>query len=210
MPTPEDVTKERTLFSLYRLSYKFPPNKFNQKIASAIFLLLAVYCYFLWDNPSTLLVLFRKLVEIGLAFSSSILGFLVAGFTIYITVTNIALFAEIARKPYEDGHEESLFKYSLSAFIVAFAHYVSYLFACIFSVLFLMQGGLLSTLLIKMHKIQCLLPYMAFIKKMGIAVLLACFGTWTAYLVLVLKSFIFNIYAVVTIAVRTHMEKESN
>lgn len=209
MLTPEDVTKEGTLFALYRLSYKFPPNRFNQIVATTIFLLLAVYCYLLWDNPSTLLFLFRKLVDIGLSFSSSILGFLVAGFTIYITVTNIVLFAEMAEKPYEDDHDESLFKYSLSAFMIAFAHYVSYLFTCIFSVLFLMQGGLLSSLYVEMSKIPCILPYMEFIRRMGIAVLLVCFGTWTAYLALVLKSFIFNIYAVVTIAVRTHMEEGS-
>ena len=203
-----DVTKEKSLSALYLLSYSFPPDRFNRSISGFIFLLLGCYCYLLWDSPHVLLVLFRRLVEIGLTFSTSILGFLIAGFTIFITVTKIQLFAKMARMPYE-GSDISFFKYISSAFVFAFVHYVSYLFFCIFCEIFLMPQGLVSATYFVIQSNQCLTTYAPIIKKISASMLVTVFGIWSLYLVLLLKSFIFNIYAVVTIVVRWHMEGES-
>lgn len=200
-PKPEDLTKEKSLLALWLVSFKFPYSRFNVAITACVALALARYCQLSWDRPDVILSTFRKLEATGLAFSTSILGFLVAGFTIFVTISRIDMFLMMARmeKP-KTG--ESFLKYNLSAFIVAFAHYISYIFFCLMAELFFQPSGIISVSVANAATYPMLAGHIPLVHKVGASSLLVLLGTWTSYLVLLLKSFIFNIYEVTVTSIR--------
>lgn len=199
-PKLSDITREKTLLALWITSFKFAQRRFNYVVTAAIALALARYCQLDWDQPQTLMAAFRKIEGTGFSFATSILGFLVAGFTVFVTVIRIDMFLTMARM--EKGSTgESVLKYNLSAFIVTFVHYTSYIFVCVISELFLQPGGLAAVALTNAQTYPSLAPWVSLAHRLCAATLLVTFGTWTAYLVLLLKSFIYNVYQVTTVSV---------
>ena len=136
----------------------------------------------------------------GFSFATSILGFLVAGFTVFVTVIRIDMFLTMARTE-KANTGESVLKYNLSAFIVTFVHYTSYIFVCLMSELFLQPGGLATVAFANAQTYPNLAPWAPLAHSLGATALLVTFGAWTAYLVLLLKSFIYNVYQVTTVSV---------
>jgi hypothetical protein len=199
-PTRTDITREKTLFALWRTASRFPKRKFNWIMTAIIGLLLIRYSMLMWEQPDVLLLLFRKIESTGFTFATSILGFLVAGFTVFVTVTRLDMFLKMA-KVEKQGTGESVLKYNLSAFIVTFVHYVCYLFACLLCELFLQPNGLASVAYQNGLTYPNLANWLPDARK-GVAVfLLVGFGSWTVYLVMLLKSFIYNVYQVTTTSV---------
>ncbi len=206
-PTRADITREKTLFALWRTASKFPKRKFNWIIAACIGLLLARYSALMWEQPDTLWLLFRKIESTGFTFATSILGFLVAGFTVFVTVTRLEMFLKMAKtEKSETG--ESVLKYNLSAFIVTFVHYVCYLFACLLCELFLQPNGLASVAYQNALTYPNLATFLPDVRTSVAAFLLVSFGSWTVYLVMLLKSFIYNVYQVTTTSVAYEWKQE--
>jgi hypothetical protein len=206
-PTRADITREKTLFALWRTASKFPKRKFNWIIAACIGLLLARYSALMWEQPDTLWLLFRKIESTGFTFATSILGFLVAGFTVFVTVTRLDMFLKMA-KAEKSGTGESVLKYNLSAFIVTFVHYVCYLFACLLCELFLQPNGLASVAYQNALTYPNLATFLPDVRTSVAAFLLVSFGSWTVYLVMLLKSFIYNVYQVTTTSVAYEWKQE--
>jgi hypothetical protein len=206
-PSASDLTREKTLFALWRTAFKFPRRAFNWIVTACVALLLARYCALVWDQPQTIMALFRKVETTGLSFATSILGFLVAGFTVFVTVTRIDMFLEMAKRE-KRGTGESHLKYNLSAFIVAFVHYVSYVFACLMCELFMQPGGLASVAVANARLYPNLASLVPKAQPWVASALLVAFGSWTAYLVMQLKSFIYNVYQVTTTSVAYEWVKE--
>jgi hypothetical protein len=196
-PSPADLTREKTLFGLWRTSFRFRQRPFNFIITATVAVLLMRYCSLVWDQPQTILAALRKMEGTGLAFATSILGFLVAGFTVFVTVTRIDMFLEMAKRE-KPGTGESYLKYNLSAFIVAFVHYVCYIFFCLMCELFMQPGGLASVAIANARSYPSLARVLQVAQPWIVSVLFVAFGTWTMYLVLQLKSFVFNVYQVTT------------
>lgn len=199
-PKSSDLTREKTLLALWRTSFKFGQRRFNYVVAAVVAIALARYCQLDWDQPQTLMAAFRKIEGSGFSFATSILGFLVAGFTVFVTVIRIDMFLMMARTE-KANTGESVLKYNLSAFIVTFVHYTTYIFVCLMSELFLQPGGLATVAFANAQTYPCLAPWAPLAHSLGSATLLVSFGTWTAYLVLLLKSFIYNVYQVTTVSV---------
>lgn len=199
-PKSSDLTREKTLLALWRTSFKFAQRRFNYVLAAVVAIALARYCQLDWDQPQTLMAAFRKIEGTGFSFATSILGFLVAGFTVFVTVIRIDMFLTMARM--EKGKTgESVLKYNLSAFIVTFVHYTSYIFVCVISELFLQPGGLATVAFANAQTYPFFAPWAPLAHSLCAATLLVVFGSWTAYLVLLLKSFIYNVYQVTTVSV---------
>lgn len=207
-PEPDDLGREKTVLALYLLGRKFPHSKFNRRVALAVGVTLAYFCYLQWDNAQILSASLRKFAEVGLSFSTSILGFLIAGFTVFVTVTKLDIFVTMAKIEYESTGESYL-KYNLVQFMLVFSHYIAYLFFCICFVLFSQQQGLVSILI---GKALVAMPY-AWIGiltyKAPVSVVLVIFGAWSAYLVLLLKSFVYNTFQVITTTVRWELESQN-
>ena len=199
-PKSSDLTREKTLLALWRTSFKFPQRPFNGVATLIVAIALVTYCHLAWNEPQTLMAAFRKIQGSGMSFATSILGFLVAGFTVFVTVIRIDMFLTMARIE-KLGTGESVLKYNLSAFIVTFVHYTSYIFFCLMSELFLQSGGLATISFANARTQPLLAPWVSLVHSLVATVLLVGFGAWTAYLVLLLKSFIYNVYQVTTVSV---------
>lgn len=206
---PADLTKEKSLFDLYLLSYKFPTSRFNLGIAIFAFVATAIYCYFTGNNFPALVKFYKDTIDIGLSFSTAILGFLVAGFTIFATVSNPDVFVKMASTEYENTGESYL-KYNLTQFALVFCHYASYVFICILIKIFASDGTLVRglTQLAINFDLASAGSLSTFSRYLLIAVaIFLC--TWTVYLVMLLKSFIFNTFTAVTTMVRWEMQAQS-
>ena len=199
-PKPSDLTREKTLLALWLTSFKFDQRRFNYVVAAAVALGLARYCQLDWDQPQALMAAFRKIEGTGFSFATSILGFLVAGFTVFVTVIRIVMFLLMAKMEKPDTGE-SFLKYNLSAFVVTFVHCTSYIFVCVLSELILQPGGLATVAMANARTYPELARWAVDVKSLCSSTLPVGFGTWTAYLVLLLKSFIYNVYQVTTTSV---------
>lgn len=199
-PKFSDLTREKTLLALWRTAFKFPQRRFNYVLTAVVAVALARYCQLDWDRPQTLMAAFRRIEGSGFSFATSILGFLVAGFTVFVTIIRIDMFLTMARTE-KANTGESVLKYNLSAFIVTFVHYTSYIFVCLMTELFLQPGGLATVAFANAQTYPYLTPWAPLAHSLCAAALLVTFGAWTAYLVLLLKSFIYNVYQVTTVSV---------
>jgi hypothetical protein len=196
---PQELTREKDLFSLYKLSFKFPGSKFNRVVTLMTAAALVTLVWLTRTNVDNLSVSVRAVFAFGNATVPSILGFLVAGFTIFVTVTKAEIFVYMAKRPYRDTGE-SFLKYNLTAFVLAFTHYLGYLFCLVIVVLFGQPNSPLITLVKRLFAPYIVGDTPAYNLLLG-GVFVA-FGTWTIYLVLLLKSFVYNTYQVVTTTVR--------
>jgi hypothetical protein len=86
---PDKLLKEKNLLDIYQSSRgRLSINRFNIILTWFVFSLLVVYVSTTPENPTLIAEKVRKLVELGFSFSSGILGFLIAGFTIFATVND--------------------------------------------------------------------------------------------------------------------------
>lgn len=208
IPEPDDLGREKTVLALYLLGRKFPHSKFNRRVTLVVALALTAFCYLQWDNVPALSVVLRKYAEIGLSFSTSILGFLIAGFTVFVTVTKLDIFVTMAKVEFESSGESYL-KYNLVQFMLVFSHYIAYLFICICFALFAQQQGLLSILIGKALSATDCAWKVGLIYKAPVSMALVVFGAWNIYLVLLLKSFVYNTFQVITTTVRWELESQN-
>ena len=121
-PTPKDLTREKSLFALWRLSFKFGQSRFNLITALLVSALIFRFVWLVPDHSELITGQLRRLVTAGIALAPSTLGFLIAGFTVFVTVIRIDVFLAMAQKE-KSNTGESFLKYNLSPFMVVFVHY---------------------------------------------------------------------------------------
>lgn len=195
------------MWKLYRLSFSFPVSKFNIGVFLICFVGLMIFGLIYRESIPVLSATIRAILGFGIGIAPSILGFLVAGFTIFATVTKTELFEFMATKQYKNTNHSYL-KYNMSAFMVAFCHYITYLILCAFLVIFAQPLGPLILAIKYCSKLSN--DYLGFEFYSGILIIfLSIFGAWTVYLLMLLKSFIFNTYHVLITSVQwSLLEKE--
>jgi hypothetical protein len=203
---PSSLTREKTLLSLYALSFKFPGSWFNRSLTLAALLLTGLWSWHLRASPERLFAQFRRVTEIDFAFATSILGFLIAGFTIFVSITKVDIFVEMAKREYQ-ATGESFLKYNLNAFMLAFIHYIAFVFVCLCVQLFGQSGGPAAYILDLATNTYP--EFDAAVRGVLASTLLTLMCAWSVYVVLLLKSFIYNTYQVVTTVVRWEMERPS-
>lgn len=203
--TPAQLTEEKSLLQLYKLTYSFPVSRFNILSTGCVGICCAVYLSLAHPGGTEAAALLKETLKLGISLVPSILGFLIAGFTVFVTVTKPGVFSAMAKKEFENSGQSYL-KYNLSAFMLAFAHYVAYLGACVLLIYFGQPNGPLTQIA----------RWAAFLISNNVsgtynvllsvcAIAIAC---WTWYLVMLLKSFIYNVYQVVVTSVRWDLEEE--
>lgn len=197
---PARLSDEKSMWQMYLLSYSFPTSKINVGVFVACFVSLVVFGFLVGDNNSILISMTRAILSFGVSLAPSILGFLVAGFTIFVTVTRADLFEYMAIVRYGKSRHSYL-KYNMSAFMLAFCHYIAYLIFCAVLTVFAQPGGPVGIL---MKALDEFLRANYGIRFYGFAVILlmSFLGAWTVYLLMLLKSFIYNTYQVLTTTVR--------
>ncbi|MBR7990748.1 hypothetical protein KDX04_33445 [Burkholderia cenocepacia] len=201
----KDLEKEKSLWQLYRLARNIPRSRSEIAIMSVGAILMLGYVLSTYADYPDILNQVRSIVSDGLNFVASILGFLVAGFTIFVTITKTEVFVAMAKKRHSVFEGLTWFKYSMAVFMYVFAHYFAFIVVAYVVKICLAVGG--PAHLARM----LLLKYWIYADRLvwGVtAGLLVSLFLWMLHLVLLLKGFIYNIYAVVTTVVRWELEQE--
>ena len=196
----EDITKERSLWDIYVQVRRLGSSWFNRLSTGAVFVLLVLYLIYAGESAHTVAEKVRSFSEFGLNFVAAILGFLLAGFTIFFTVSKMDLFMLMAKIEHRPTKITWL-KYSFFTFMDVFIVYISFLSLCVLIKLFASSNGFLTVILKHIGSPEIT-------KKIIASIGLIVIGTWLFYLVISLKSFIFNIYHIAMTAIRWEVEKK--
>lgn len=195
-----DLTSEKSLWDVYKLSRRILPNKFQVSIVVTVTVLLALNSFILTDDNSVVLNDVRKWAEMGFNFSITTLGFLIAGFTIFATLSKPKMMLAMMDHINKETGLPTL-KYNFFAFMKVFIAYILFSFLFLTIVLFGQKGGVLGNVI-------DLLPHSSCIKLILIKTFYAIVGGSFVYLLLLLKSFVFNIYAIVMNFLRWEYHQE--
>lgn len=202
---PSDLTREIGLLEIYKASRsKLPRSRINNFSTILVFSVLSIYAIFSSETSTQLLEKIRKWSELGFGFSAGILGFLIAGFTIFATVSDKSLFTEMARQPKGDTGLSYL-KYNFFALMYVFIVYLSFAILCLLIQLLGGTSGFLSMII----KLVTSDLYFEDVKRVISGFGVVVVGTWFFYCLILLQSFIFNIYHIVMTAIRWQLQNEA-
>lgn len=151
--------------------------------------MLGCNAFLLEPNVGVLLNDTRKWAALGLSFSITTLGFLIAGFTIFATLSRPNMMLAMMDHINEKTGLPTL-KYNFFSFMKVFIAYIFFSLFYLFVVLFGQDGGFLSNVVRFIPDSDCVRVGMI---QMGYIIS----GVSFVYLILLLKSFVFNIYATV-------------
>lgn len=195
---PKNFTKEKSLWAIFLQSRRIPTNKFNV-ITTALVLVLSISTVWLSPQPAGQTAQFvREGAALGFNASLAVLGFLVAGFTIFATISNPNMLVRMGGMRHADSGLSWL-KHTFFVLIRVFIYYLSFTVFCFFIIFFGAESGLLVSVLE-------FAPYPNEIKFVLIKGAFVLLVSWQYFLLVQLKSFIFNIYHSVVAALRWRAE----
>jgi len=185
----EDLTKEKSLWDVFKLSLNIEPSNIQFSILTITALLLYSNAFFLEDDITILLKNIREWAKMGFNFSITTLGFLITGFTIFATLAKPKMLLTMMDH-YNEKYKMPTLKYNLIVFMKVFIGYIFLSIIYILIIILGQEGGFISNLfshfsVINTYKICIIKASYVFI------------GTSFMYLLLLLKNFIFNIYATI-------------
>ncbi|MFT2098278.1 hypothetical protein ACMUMQ_07995 [Marinomonas sp. 2405UD66-6] len=186
---PNDLTKEKSIFDIFKKTIKIRVSKFHKLIIISIFIISSLGSYFLKITPDQI----RHLSEIGFNFGMTTLGFLIAGFTIFTTLAKPEMMLSMMNHQNEKYKIPTL-KYNLFVFMKVFIHFIFFTFLYLSVIAFGQSGGLVSKL------IFIITPYIS--KNIILCILYTIIVCSLFHLLLSLKTFIFNTYAIVMSTLR--------
>lgn len=198
----QDLLREKSLWAVYVRSRSIPFSRLNN--AAGAIVGVAVWVASCWsENLADVADHLSALAVLAFNTSISLLGFLLAGFSFFATVSDKSMFCRMA----EVQHKESglsYLKYNFYVFMRVFFEY-SVVAVVSFLLVVLLQPNSGTRLIftrflnatlspqVKIYVLSCALGLMA--------------GSFT-YLLLQLKSFIFNVFHVVMTSIRWALEDE--
>jgi hypothetical protein len=194
----DDLTSEKKLWDVYIASRRIPLSRFNFITTTIVFFLLVVNSWLTTQPINETINVVRQLADAGLSVTLSTLGFLLAGFTIFATVSQPSLSLRMA----EISHPKSglsYLKHNYFIFLRVFIYYLIFSIFCLCIIMFGHKGGLISLLVSyspSPDKVQFT------VVKISYVIIL----TGYYFLIMQLKSFIFNIYHAVMTSLRWKAE----
>ncbi len=185
----DDLLKEKSLWEVYKLSWKLP---FPYFIVITPFLFgITVFIFGVSTEVTNSEIIFsiRSVLDLGFTFTSTIFGFLIAGFTIFASLTQKKLFVGIAKIKMPDSDLNWL-KGTFAVFMHAFAHFSAFLSLTIFIHLISQKNGIADWIFSNVITVNCN------VQRYLLVAIFATLSAWLFYLTLLLSRFIFNIYHV--------------
>jgi hypothetical protein len=181
----EALLKEKNLWQVYRASRAIPDSKFNWIVSILAFIIFGFYAIAARDLAA-MHQLLLKLAELGFNSAISLLGFLIAGFTIFGSLAKPELLLTMLRFT----HKESGLSYLKYNFFTLIRTFIYFLIFAVFQLLVVVLGqrdGVISELVILEPILGQMLPLIlrgAFVLSVVL---------WTVAF-LQLKSFVFNVH----------------
>jgi hypothetical protein len=198
----EELFEEHSLLDVYRISRLTPANGLNVAVSLTVFFVCCTYCVVVGQDQTNVLAILRQVTSDAIAFAASVLGFLIAGFTIFVT-TRPEVFLIMARIPHKAG--VSYLKYNISVFMLVFIHYLCFTIVCMVLRVFFVTNGPAELFL---HSLPVTEEAARAAKNYGIAIIFTLFVTWLFYILMLLKSFIFNVYHVLMTGIALTIDDE--
>lgn len=195
---PKELTRENKLWDIYLASRRIPFSRFNFISTLVVFILLVLNAAFSREVLPDTISLVRDMASSGFAISLSTLGFLLAGFTIFATVSQPSLSLNMAAVINEKSGLSYL-KHNYFIFLRVFIYYVVFSIFSLSIIIFGHSGGLIATIINLSPNPD---PLRFFIVKAAYVLLF----TGYYFLIMQLKSFIFNIYSSVMTSLRWKAE----
>ncbi|EJN6717050.1 hypothetical protein NQO50_003401 [Vibrio vulnificus] len=184
-----ELTKEKSLWDVYKECKKLPTNNWHTAILLVVALLLFANAFALEANHSVILRNVRDWAALGFNFSITTLGFLIAGFTIFATLSKPKMMLAMMEHTNPESGLKTL-KYNFFAFMKVFIAYIGAAMLFVFVVIFGQSGGLASNIVEYLPNANC-------VKLVAIKTMYVYLGTTFVYLLLLLATFVYNIYAIV-------------
>ncbi len=197
-PVRSELTKEKNLWQIYRASRKIPGSRFNNCVAVVSAIILSFYAFTSTEPQADLVERVLKWSEFGFSSALNILAFLLAGFTVFATITRQDLMIALADHTHEQSGLSYL-KYNLFLFYRVFVYLLAFAFFCICIYVFCPKNGA-ATLIVGKHLSEA-------VKQMIVKVGIVLIGSGFVAMLLELQSFVFNIYHVVMTSIRWSAEE---
>lgn len=202
----KEIFKQKSLWQVYRLSRQTIPRGRGNRVVflTCLSLLAPLSAWIAWKGPRYFSLnetaeWVLLLADTGFVFSIGILGFLIAGFSIFASITKPELFIALAQIPYKDGKINRL-QFVFFNFLNVFSVYLALLAASVVVQLFFSQPSPVTLL---GQYIMSKYPVLGFATN-GIA--FAGFALLFVDAFLRLKSFIWNLYQTVLVSIATEHE----
>jgi hypothetical protein len=200
-----DLLEEKSLWEVFKKSPGVFASKFNLTVTICVAALSLLWsAATVWGVRANLITQIelistaRAWAVFGATFSSTILGFLIAGFTVFATTMRIGLFVQLAQIPAPVPNSSiSRLKFIFFNFINAFVHYVAYLSASVLVVFLSSAGGIASIIFRQLDQ------FYDFGRVLLLASFFVGYSTWTAVVLLKLKSFVWNVYGGIMFSIAT-------
>ncbi len=190
----EELLREKNLIDVYRAARVLPVSAINQIISAGVFVALLLYVALTGEGYPVLADKVRSIADYGFGFSTSMLSFLIAGFTIYLSVTKSELLVFLATTRNENSGLPEL-KHVAFMFMRTMANFMIFCILCVAIKLFGSSSGLISL------AVELFATDPAFVKLWLARIALVVVGTGLVHMLMLLQSFVFNIYHTAMLAV---------
>lgn len=196
----ERLTEDRSLAQVYRKARKVASSRWNTGVGWIVFLALGAVmtAYACWGDPAAVeswtVTGIRQIAETGFAFTSAILGFLIAGFAIFAGVTKPEVFVLLGKLDHPTFGVSQL-QFIFYNFLLVFIHFIGFLAVCVFVDVLLHPGGALTGVVTSM---------LSFVPNARTHVLVLGYSAlagWLGFLLMLLKSFVWNLYQTIIVSI---------
>lgn len=196
----EELTAESSLWQVYLMTGKIKGSRFNYYTTAVIALLLLFNSIF-FSSEKILIFSIHSWASMGFNFTVTTLGFLITGFTIFATLNKPNMLLALMNHKDPKSGLPSL-KYVYGIFMQVFISFITYTVIYLMIILFTQANGPLA-------QIVRLLPYSDCFKIVFVTICYSATGASLLYLVLIIKTFIFNIYSILMHALRWEYKERS-
>lgn len=205
-----DITAEKNLWQILKISFLLPKRIFNIASTASFLIVVLIYALLSQDSTQGARDQLLMLAERGFSFSVGILGFLVAGVAIFTAANDISLFTHLARVRHRPSGVSYL-KYNFVALMYVFIVYISLAFFCFFVQILDSMSDVFDEFTVFLVQILTGTEMgsekiFRFINKFSYALL----STLFFYCLLLLKTFIFDLYALIMVNIRWSFEGEED
>ncbi|MBY5854306.1 hypothetical protein HFN51_27775 [Rhizobium leguminosarum] len=201
MTWQQRLNQEKSLFQIYKIARIVAFSKGNVVAAVCIFLmsvmLLGVNAFtgMAVASMPALQKAINSVADTGFAFTSTMLGFLISGFAIFASISKPDVLIILAKTDYKNPRISEL-QFIFFNFILVFIHYIIFVGACAFIKIISGDSGPLP------KGLDLASTYSDAIGCALTSTLLAVLLSWLAFVTLLLKSFIWNLYQSVLITIQ--------
>lgn len=186
-----EITSEKNLLQVFRKSFKLPKSTFNIASTTSFVVVMILYVSFSRRDIELTIKDVYELSILGFNLSASILGFLIAGLAIFVAINDLSIFVNMAKINHPSGL--SYLKYNFITLMYVFIIFISLALFCFLIQVLGQPYGVISSILVFLKILfECL--DINILRDTIVKITLVLVSGWIFYAILLLKTFIFNIY----------------